>query len=76
MGVLRNQIGAEALDAVIEHLPTQYTKRMLGSKVERAHYVTTLLANTQSPFIWEYFRPGTLETSEEKFFDQVGFGPH
>jgi len=34
LSVLRNQIGAEALIAVIEYLPRQYTKRMLGSKIE------------------------------------------
>jgi hypothetical protein len=42
MGVLRNQIGAEALDAVIEHLPTQYTK------CYRAGRVTTLFSFYQT----------------------------
>ena len=61
------------LTAVIEHLPGQYTKRMLGSKSQRAVYVSTLLNSTQRPFIWEYFRPGTIEVpkGEEAFYDEV-----
>jgi hypothetical protein len=75
LGVLRNQIGSEALWAVIEYLPSQYTKRMLGSKTERASYITTLLESKQRPFIWEYFRPGTIEIplGEETYYDQVRF---
>lgn len=73
LGVLRNQIGAEGLTAVIEFLPGQYDKRMLNSKAARAAYITTLLAHKQRPFIWEYFRPGTIETSrgEDNYFDVV-----
>jgi hypothetical protein len=59
LGVLRNQIGNEGLVAVIEHLPTQYNKRMLVSKDARAGYIAAVLANPQRPFIWELFRPGT-----------------
>jgi len=77
LGVLRNQIGAEALMAVIEYLPTQYTKRMLGSKSERATYITTLLESKQRPFVWEYFRPGTIEIprGEETYYDEKRRGP-
>lgn len=71
--MLRYHIGAEALTAVIEYLPRQYTKRMLASKVERAAYITTLLESKQRPFIWEYFRPGTIEIprGEETYYDEV-----
>lgn len=73
LSVLRSQIGAEALTAVIEYIPGQYTKRMLGSKTERASYITTLLESKQRPFIWEYFRPGTVEIprGEETYYDEV-----
>ena len=73
MSVLRNQIGTEGLTAVIEFLPSQHTKRMLGSKSQRAAYVSTLLNSNQRPFIWEYFRPGTIETpkGEEAYYDEV-----
>lgn len=71
--MLRNQIGAEALTAVIEHLPSQYTKRTLSSKPARAAYVSALLESSQRPFIWEEFRPGTIEIprGEETYYDQV-----
>ena len=71
--MLQNQIGAEALTAVIEYLPSQYTKRMLDSKSERAAYITALLESKQRPFIWEYFRPGTIEIprGEEMYYDEV-----
>ena len=71
--MLRNQIGSEGLTAVIEHLPTQYTKRALSSKSERAAYVDALLKSKQRPFIWEYFRPGTIEIprGEETYYDEV-----
>ena len=73
LGVLRNQIGAEGLAAAIEFLPGQYNKRMLNSKAARAAYITTLLAHKQRPFIWESFRPRTLEVAhgEENYFDVV-----
>lgn len=73
MGVVRNQMGSEGLAAVIAYLPTQYAQRMLGSKSARAAYVNTLLKSTQRPFIWEYFRPGTIEIprGEETYFNQV-----
>jgi hypothetical protein len=71
LGVLRNQIGAEGLTAVIEHLPSQYTKRMLDNKAKRATYISTLLESKQRPFIWEYFRPGTIEIGDERFYDEV-----
>ena len=73
MGTLRSQIGAKGLTAVIEYLPDQYTKRMLGSKSQRAAYISTLLESSQHPFIWEYFRPGTIETpkGEETYYDEV-----
>ena len=72
LGVLRNQIGNEGLEAVIEYLPGQYTKRMLGSKDARAKYVMTVLAERQRPFIWEYFRPGTIPLPGERpYYDEV-----
>jgi len=72
LGVLRNQIGNEGLTAVIEYLPSQYTKRALGSKDTRAKYIATILADPQRPFIWEYFRPGTIPLpGENAYYDQV-----
>jgi hypothetical protein len=72
IGVLRNQIGNEGLSAVIEFLPGQYTKRTLNSKTARANYVTTVLADPQRPFIWEFFRPGTIPLAgEHVFYDEV-----
>jgi hypothetical protein len=71
--VLRSQIGAEGLDAVIEYLPKQYSKRQLHSPKARANYICSLLESKQRPFIWEHFRPGTVEIGEEKYFDEVGF---
>ena len=73
LGVLRNQIGAEGLQAVIEFLPSQYPKRMLESRVQRAAYVATLVDSEQHAIIWEYFRPGTIEVprGEETYYDEV-----
>ncbi|KAF9645831.1 hypothetical protein BDM02DRAFT_395302 [Thelephora ganbajun] len=77
MSVLRNQIGAEGLTAVIKHLPGQYNKHELGSKTERAAYVTTILESKQRPFIWEYFHPGTIEIprGEATYYDKKRRGP-
>lgn len=71
--MLRNQIGSEGLTAVIEYLPSQYDKRTLDSKSKRAAYVAALLNSKQRPFIWEYFRPGTIEIprGEETYYDEV-----
>lgn len=71
--MLRYQIGAEALEAVIEYLPSQYSKRMLNSRSQRAAYITTFLESKQRPFIWEHFRPGTIEIAreEEAYYDEV-----
>lgn len=71
--MLRNQIGSEALAAVIKYLPDQYTKRMIESRVARAAYIQTLLDSPQKPFVWEYFRPGTIELprGEELYYDEV-----
>lgn len=72
LGVLRNQIGSEGLTAVIEHLPNQYSKRMLNSKEERAKYIARIVEDPQRPFIWEYFRPGTIPLAGERaYFDEV-----
>lgn len=78
LSVLRSQIGSDALNAVVKFLPTQFTKRMLNSKVARATYIDTLLNSSQRPFIWEYFRPGTIEIprGEEAYYDEVGTRPH
>ena len=76
LGVLRNQIGSEGLAAVIEYLPSQYNKRMLGSKDARARYITTMLADPQRPFIWEYFRPGTIPLASDRgYYDEKRRGP-
>jgi hypothetical protein len=47
---------------------------MLASKPQRAAYITALLDSKQKPFIWEYFRPGTIELArgEENYYDEVG----
>jgi len=72
LGVLRNQIGSEGLSAVMEYLPSQYTKRMLESTNARARYISSVLADTQRPFIWEYFRPGTIPLAGERaWYDEV-----
>jgi hypothetical protein len=49
---------------------------MLNSKARRATYISTLLESKQRPFIWEYFRPGTIEIplGEETYYDEVS--PH
>ena len=58
--------------SVVEHLPKQYTKRALNSKDVRAKYVATVLADPQRPFIWEYFRPGTIPLAGERaYYDEV-----
>ena len=77
LGVLRNQISAEALTAVIEYLPSQYNKHTLDSKLKRAAYITTLLNAKQHPFIWEYFIPGTIQISrcEKLYYDEVSSFP-
>jgi hypothetical protein len=73
IGALQNQIGEEALKAVTEFLPTQYNKRTLDSKREKAGYIAKLLESTQHPFIWEYFQPGTIPIprGEELYYDEV-----
>lgn len=72
VGLLRNQIGNEGLTAVIEYLPTQYTRRMLNSKDTRAKYITKVLSDQQRPFIWEFFRPGTIPLAGERaYYDEV-----
>jgi hypothetical protein len=78
LGVLRNQIGAEGLAAVIEHIPTQWNKRMLADTTVRAAYIKTLLQSPQRPFIWEFFRPGTIEIprGKETYYDEVHPPPY
>ena len=45
---------------------------MIGSKVERAKYVAAILEEPQRPFIWEYFRPGTIPLAgEHAYYDEV-----
>jgi hypothetical protein len=45
---------------------------MLGSAEARAKYVATVLADSQHPFIWEYFRPGTIPLAGERaYYDEV-----
>ena len=45
---------------------------MLNSKEARAKYIATILADSQRPFVWEYFRPGTIPLAGERaYFDEV-----
>ena len=39
----------------------------------RVAYIATLLASKQRPFIWEHFRPGTIQIprGEETYYDEV-----
>lgn len=72
LGILRCQIGNEAIKAVTEHLPTQYNRRTLDSKSARAAYIQTLISDKQYPFIWEYFRPGNIPVGGAKlYYDDV-----
>ena len=75
--MLQNQIGSEALTAVIEYLPTQYPKWMLHSKEMRVAYIESFLNSPQQPFIWESFRPGTIKIphDEEQYYDEVSCFP-
>lgn len=58
--------------AAIEYLPSQYTKRMLGSKDSRAKYIAAVVEDPQRPFVWEYFRPGTIPLPGERaYYDEV-----
>jgi hypothetical protein len=46
---------------------------MLNSKDARAKYIAAVLSNPQRPFIWEYFRPGTIPLAgTQEYYDQVG----
>jgi hypothetical protein len=72
LGVLRYQIGQQAIRAVNEHLLSQYDKRKFDSKSTRATYVQTLISDTQFPFIWESFRPGNIPVGGAKLcYDDV-----
>ena len=72
LGILRCQIGNEAIKAVIKHLPGQYNKRTLESQSARAAYVQALISDKQHPFIWEYFRPGNIPVGGAKlYYDDV-----
>ena len=45
---------------------------MLGSTEARAKYIATVLADPQHPFVWEYFRPGTIPLPGERaYYDEV-----
>ena len=45
---------------------------MLRSKDARAKYIATILSDSQRPFIWEYFRPGTIPLAGEcAYYDEV-----
>ena len=73
LGVLHSQIGKEAIRAVNDHLPGQYSKRQFDSKSARAAYIQALVSDTkQHPFIWESFRPGNLPVGGAKlYYDDV-----
>jgi len=74
LGALRNQIGSEGLNAVIEYVLRQYNRRMLREKDARAKYIATVLADPQRPFVWEYFRLGTIPLAGERaYYDEVQF---
>ena len=58
--------------AAIEYLPSQYTKRMLGSKDSRAKYIAAAVEDPQRPFVWEYFCPGTIPLPGERaYYNEV-----
>ena len=46
---------------------------MLNSKAARSRYILKILESKQHPYIWEYFRPGTIEIprGEETYYDEV-----
>ena len=45
---------------------------MLGSTEARVKYIATVLADPQRPFVWEYFRPGTIPLPGERaYYDEV-----
>jgi hypothetical protein len=45
---------------------------MLKVQDARAKYISTVLADPQRPFIWEYFRPGTIPLpGENNYYDEV-----
>jgi hypothetical protein len=69
---LRCQVGQEAIKAVNEHLPNQYNKRQLDSMSARAAYIQALISDQQYPFVWEYFRPGSIPVGGAKlYYDDV-----
>ena len=58
----------------VEYIPGQYNKRALDAKDARAKYISAVLADKQRPFIWEYFRPGTIPLAGERaWYDEVCF---
>ena len=65
------QIGNEAIKAVVEYLPGQYSKQVLNSKPAKATYIQTLISNKQYPFIWEYFQPSNIPVSSAKIYYDV-----
>lgn len=72
LGILRCQVGQEAIKAVNEHLPNQYNKRQLDSMSARAAYIQALISDQQYPFVWEYFRPGSIPVGGAKlYYDDV-----
>ena len=68
IGVLRYQIGDEAIKAVVKYLPDQYNRRTLESKPTKAAYVQTVISDKQYPFIWEYFQPGNIPVGGAKLY--------
>ncbi|KAF9780629.1 hypothetical protein BJ322DRAFT_1023859 [Thelephora terrestris] len=76
LSVLRNHIGAEGFDEVVNSLAVQFSKQTLNSKAAKAAYINTLLNSSQRPFIWEYFRPGTIEIprGEETYYNKKRWG--
>lgn len=45
---------------------------MLESRDAQVRYVTAVVHSSQRPFIWEYFRPGTIPlANEQRFYDEV-----
>jgi hypothetical protein len=45
---------------------------MIDLKSERVKYISTVLTDLQCPFIWEFFRPGTIPLPGERaYYDEA-----
>ena len=74
IGILHCQIGQEAIKAVTQYLPSQYTKRQFNSASARAAYIQALISDKQYPFIWVCLRPGNIPVGGAKlYYDDVSW---